>query len=54
MHAVADAPLEETNNSEFISFIDADFERLIGLAENTMQDARFVQILSSECRPGLE
>lgn len=51
MFAVAETPAEETNTPEFISFIDAEFERLVDLAEDVMGNPRYGLLLDPDCRP---
>lgn len=51
MHAVALAPVEQTNSDAFIAFIDTEYERLTDLAQATLSDGRFGLILDRECRP---
>jgi hypothetical protein len=51
LHAVAEAPVTETNGPDFVAFIKAEFADLRARAEATMQDARFAPLLDPACRP---
>jgi len=49
MHAVAEAPVEQTNDPAFLDFIDARFDRLDAMAADTFADPRFAEILAPDC-----
>lgn len=49
LHAVAQAPVDQTNDPAFIDFIDQHFETLRRLRDVTVQDARFAGILDPDC-----
>lgn len=51
LHAVAEAPVAETNGPDFLAYIEASFAGLLARAEATMQDARFAPLLDPACRP---
>lgn len=53
LHAVAEAPVDQTNDPAFLDFIDGAFDRLEALAEGTQADPRFAAILDPECRAGV-
>ena len=49
LHAVAAAPVAETVEPAFISYIDAAFESLIDASGDTWSDARFRVLLDPDC-----
>ncbi len=51
MHAVAEAPVDQTNGARFIDFIDSQFDRLRAMTDDTLTDPRFALILDRSCRP---
>jgi hypothetical protein len=50
MHAVAEAPVDQTTEPAFIDFIDANYDTLLALAEETMVDPALASILEPDCR----
>lgn len=50
LHAVADAPVQQTNEDAFLDFIDARYDDLWQRAERVVADGRFQAILDPECR----
>jgi hypothetical protein len=50
MYAVAEAPVEQTNDPLFIDYIDANYDTLLERARSTMTDPAFAAILTPECR----
>lgn len=51
MHAVAQAPVDQTIEPGFIDYIDREYDVLHARATATMQDARFAAIVDAICRP---
>ncbi len=49
LHAVAQAPVAETVEPAFISFIDAEFDALSAAAQRTWSDVRFRSLLDPAC-----
>ncbi|MFK7762467.1 MAG: hypothetical protein AB8B62_04340 [Roseobacter sp.] len=52
MHAVAQAPVDETIDAAFIEYIDVAYETLQARATETMSDARFAPIVAPGCQRG--
>ena len=50
MHAVAEAPVEQTNEPGFIDYIEANYEALLARAGETMADPALAPILAPDCR----
>lgn len=50
MHAVADAPVDQTNDPAFIDYIEREYDTLISRAADTMAQARFDIILAKGCQ----
>lgn len=50
MHAVAEAPVDQTNEPGFIEFIDREYDRLLNQANLTMADPRFALIFDPLCQ----
>ncbi|GFE52257.1 hypothetical protein So717_40100 [Roseobacter cerasinus] len=50
MHAVAEAPVDQTIEPGFIDYIDREYDQLLVRATETMRDARFAPILMPDCR----
>lgn len=50
MHAVAEAPVDQTNEPGFIDYIDEAYEHLLEKAHNTMADPRFALIFDPLCQ----
>ena len=50
LHAVARAPVDQTVEPQFIDYIDTHFDQLSALAEDTMTDPRFENIVDRSCR----
>lgn len=50
MHAVADAPVDQTIDPGFIDYIDREYESLFETAAATMADVRFAPILAESCQ----
>lgn len=49
LHAVGRAPVDETVEPDFIDYIDAEYDRLYGLAGLTMTDPRFTTLVDPDC-----
>lgn len=49
MHAVASAPVDETNTEDFIAYIDAAFDGLVAQARETMQDPAYAPLMAPDC-----
>lgn len=49
LHAIAQAPVDQTNDPAFIDFIDQQFAALRRKAEATMNDVRFAGIVDPDC-----
>lgn len=49
MHAVASAPVDQTNTEAFIAYIDGQFDALLTAARDTMADPAYRPILAQEC-----
>lgn len=49
LHALADAPFENTNTPDFIDFIDAHFDDLLARADRTAAREDLAQIMDSRC-----
>ncbi len=49
MHAVADAPVDQTVDPDFISFIDQEYDSLMAQAQETLADPRFASIVAPGC-----
>ncbi|WP_417723208.1 hypothetical protein [Salipiger sp.] len=52
LHAVATAPVDQTNDPAFIAYIDSAFDTLMMATRRTMGDGRFAPILDPECGGG--
>ena len=52
LHALAAAPVEETNSEAFLAFIEADFDDLVARTEATLADPRHVLLLDPVCGRG--
>ncbi|WP_424968631.1 hypothetical protein [Dinoroseobacter sp. S375] len=50
LHAVAQAPVDQTVDPAFIEYIDLEYDRLLIEAQHTMQDPRFAAIISPGCQ----
>lgn len=50
MHAVAAAPVDQTNDPEFIAYIDAQYDDLLDRTRSTVTDPAFAAILTPECQ----
>lgn len=50
MHAVAEAPVDQTIDPQFIDYIDANYDALLERTRSTMTDPAFAAILTPECR----
>ncbi|MEQ5870997.1 hypothetical protein J4E08_13975 [Sagittula sp. NFXS13] len=51
MHAVAEAPVEQTTEPGFLAFIDEAFDRLDLMAQDTMADPNLSLLLDPDCQP---
>lgn len=51
IHAVAVAPVDQTVDPEFTSFIDQEYDSLMVQAQETLADPRFAGILASALFP---
>lgn len=49
LHALARAPVEQTNSSEFLHFIDARYDDLMRRTEKTVSRAAYSPILNTTC-----
>lgn len=49
LHAVGQAPVDQTVEPQFIDYIDTHFSRLVALAKGTMADDRFAPLLDPSC-----
>ncbi len=49
MHAVASAPVEQTNTDAFLHYIDERFDDLLGQAERTIAQPGFAPVLDQFC-----
>ncbi len=49
LHAVAQAPVDQTNEPAFLEFIDQQFETLRDQSVATLNNARFTEILDPDC-----
>lgn len=49
LHAVARAPVDETNTPDFIRFIETQYDSLRALSEKSFADPRFSPILDPSC-----
>lgn len=49
MHAVARAPVEQTNSDAFLDFIDTEFDDLLARAEHTLAMPAFAPLLDRVC-----
>ncbi len=49
LHAVAQSPVDQTVEPQFIAFIEAHFDQLEAQMQATMADVRFAPILSQSC-----
>lgn len=54
MHAVAQAPVDETTMPVFIEFIDENFDDLVATTRTTMEDETYGIILDTDCRPVMD
>ncbi len=54
LHAVAEAPVDQTTDPDFIDFIDGAYDHLAERAEETMQDTRFARLLAPSCLRGAD
>ncbi len=52
MHAVAEAPVEQTIEAAFIDYVEREYESLEDRAAATMADARFAAIVAPRCERG--
>ncbi len=52
LHAVAEAPVDQTTDPDFIDFIEGAYEGLLERAGRTMDDPRFARILARGCERG--
>lgn len=50
LHAVAQAPVDQTVEPAFIEFIDAEYDALLSQAQETMTDPRFAAIFAPGCQ----
>ncbi len=50
MYAVAEAPVDQTNEPAFIDFIDAHYDDLFSRAQTTMNDPTYAAILAPGCK----
>lgn len=50
MHAVAEAPVDQTIDPRFIDFIEAQYDDLLMRAQATMSDPALAPILTPECQ----
>ncbi|WP_298976778.1 hypothetical protein [uncultured Roseobacter sp.] len=50
MHAVAEAPVDQTIEPGFIDYIDSAYDTLLAQAAETMGDARFAAIVAPGCQ----
>lgn len=51
MHAVAQAPVDETTMPVFIDYIDANFDVLVQMTSDTIQDSEYDVIRDPQCQP---
>src|SRR6056297_1285871 len=51
LHAVADAPVEQTTTPDFISYINENFAPLQARTEATLGEPRFAPVLDPACAP---
>lgn len=51
LHAVAQAQVDQTNDPDFISYVERDFDRLLGQTRRALADDRFAPILDPDCAP---
>lgn len=50
MHAVAEAPVDQTTEPGFIDYVDQAYEMLAAQAADTMADARFAGLIAPRCQ----
>ncbi|WP_299964110.1 hypothetical protein [uncultured Roseobacter sp.] len=50
MHAVAEAPVDQTVEPAFIEYIDREYDALLRRAEETMADGRFAPLVAPGCQ----
>ncbi|MCV3274051.1 hypothetical protein [Roseobacter sinensis] len=50
MHAVAEAPVDQTTEPGFIDYVDAEYDTLAAQAAETMADARFAALIAPGCQ----
>lgn len=50
LHAVAQAPVDQTVEPAFIEYIDVEYDRLLVQAQETMDDPRFAEIFAPGCQ----
>jgi len=51
LHAVAQAPVDQTTEPQFIDFIDKNYEALFAQSAATIADPQFAEILDQNCAP---
>lgn len=51
LHAVAEAPVAQTTDPEFLDYIDSHYEALLSAARATMARADFAPLLDPDCTP---
>ncbi len=49
LHALAEAPVERTNSDAFLTYIDADFDRLETETDVTLSNPDYATILDADC-----
>ncbi len=49
LHAVGQAPVDQTIDPDFIEFIDAHYDRLLADRDQTLSDPRFAPIIDAAC-----
>lgn len=49
LHAVGRATVDQTVNTQFLDYIDTDYDDLLALAEDTLADPRFAAIVDGSC-----
>ena len=50
LHAVALAPVEQTNSDAFLAYIDAHYDELAGLMQESLADRRIAGLMDGTCR----
>lgn len=49
LHAIADAPVDQTLEPAFLTYIDREYDHLLARANATVADPRFAGIVSPDC-----